>query len=42
MKKLFDAADRYIEKNMAKTAKPFFSINDVANTFLEILDRNLN
>ena len=35
-------ADRYIEKNMAKTAKPFFSINDVANTFLEILDRNLN
>ena len=35
-------AERYIERNMAKVAKPFFEMSDVANTFLEILDRNLN
>ena len=35
-------AERYIERNMAKTAQPFFATNDVANTFLEILDKNLN
>ena len=35
-------SERYIEKNMAKTAQPFFATNDVANTFLEILDENLS
>lgn len=35
-------AELYIERNMAKTAQPFFATNDVANTFLEILDGNLN
>ena len=36
------SAERYIERNMAKTTKPFFAMSDVANTFLEILDKNLN
>lgn len=35
-------AELYIERNMAKTAQPFFATNDVANAFLEILDENLN
>jgi hypothetical protein len=35
-------SERYIEKNMAKVAKPFFEMNNIANTFLEILDRNMN
>jgi len=34
-------AELYIDCNMAKTAQPFFATNDVANTFLEILDGNL-
>jgi hypothetical protein len=35
-------AEHYLESNMAKTTNPFFAMSDVANTFLEILDKNLN
>ena len=35
-------AEHYLERNLAKTTNPFFAMSDVANTFLEILDRNLN
>ncbi len=34
-------SDAYLDKNMAKTARPFLEMLKVASAFLDILDRNL-